>query len=101
MFTAEQLSDDELGTAFCQVAYHAIHRGHVEAYCRMAFSKPGENSKQQQQAVAEAVLAFANLGWSAFHAMNRGQPLKDKPGAKPRKEHAVKKPKGGKGGKGK
>ena len=83
MPTQEQLSDDEMGQAFIRVAYESIHRGHVEAYCKMAFSKPGENTATQQREIAEAVLTFATLGWSAFHAMNKGQPLKDKPGAKP------------------
>lgn len=99
MFTQEQLTDDEMGQHFVKIAYHAIHRGHVEAYCRMAFSKPGTSSKAERLEITEALFAFATLGWSAFHVMNKGQALKDKPST--RKEPAVKKPKGGKGGKGK
>lgn len=90
--TPEQLSDEETGNALVRACYREIHRGHCIAYTRLVFEKPGELSEAKRKEAIEALFMFAAMGWAAFHFMNRGMPLKDKPKAE-RKQKAKKEPK--------
>ena len=89
MNLTDRFKHDEAGFHLMMAAYHEIHRGHIEAYCRMAFSKPETMTDAEREAITDALLAFSNLGWSAFHMLNRGQPLKDAP-TRPAKKAKVK-----------
>lgn len=91
MNSIEQLEDDETGKALVKAAYMAIDRQHVKGYAQLAFSKPEELTEKVRRGCMESLFAFANLGWSAFHLMNKGEPLKDRAKAKRRPAKKTKK----------
>jgi hypothetical protein len=53
----------ELFASMCE----EITPAHCAAYALFVFSEPGDLTPEQRMGATEAAIAFANVGWIAYH----------------------------------